>query len=78
MGHSWARALQINPKALLQKYIIWEVDAKAVCLCFSLAHRRSFEVLDRWILELTNYDVPRDQMILIGCKSDLDVEVATD
>lgn len=54
------------------------IDAKAVCLCFSLADRQSFLALEKWINELVTFDVPRDQMVLIGCKSDLDVEVATD
>lgn len=49
-----------------------------MCLCFSLNDRKSFENLPHWIKELDNFDVSRDNMFLLGCKSDLDMEVATD
>lgn len=52
--------------------------AKAIFLCFSLADRKSFLNLDRWIDEIVNFEVSTEAMFLIGCKSDLDVEVATD
>ncbi len=79
MGYCWPVKIQINTKTILQKYSYeYILDAKAVCLCFSLADRKSFENLDHWIDQLIKFDVPRDTMFLIGCKSDLDVQVATD
>lgn len=32
----------------------------------------------RWITEIEALEIPKDNMILIGCKSDLEIEVPTD
>ena len=48
-----------------------------MCLCFSLNDRASFNNLVMWLDELRNFDV-QGQVYLVGCKSDLDIEVPTD
>ena len=75
-GQERFRSIQ-KPYYKSKKCLLY-LDAKAVCLCFSLSDRQSFLNLDKWIDELISFDVPRDNLFLIGCKSDLEVEVATD
>lgn len=74
-GQERFRSIQ---KPYYKSMILSYIDAKAVCLCFSLNDRQSFENLPRWIEELVSFDVSRENVFLIGCKSDLDPEVATD
>lgn len=46
-------------------------------LCFSLSDRNSFVNLPHWLDEIKGFDV-QGQIYLVGCKSDLDIEVPTD
>ena len=77
MGHSRAVEVQINSKAVLQKYFICDLDSNAICLCFSLSDRASFVNLTHWLDQIKGFDV-QGQIYLIGCKSDLDANVPTD
>lgn len=71
MGHCWRLKIQIDFSKLLQKYAYNYSDAKGVCLCFSLANVLSFDNLDYWFEKLDEYEIPREQIILVGCKSDI-------
>jgi hypothetical protein len=54
LGYCWTIKIWNDIKDLLQKYWhIIKLDAKAALLCLSLASRKSFENLDKWIKELT-------------------------
>ncbi len=46
-------------------------------ICFSLADRTSFMNLPRWLDEIKGYGV-QGLIYLVGCKSDLDIQVPTD
>ncbi len=48
-----------------------------VCLCFSLHDRNSFQNLETWLKEIRR-ETFKGMVCLIGCKSDLEIEVPTD
>lgn len=65
----WDTAGQERFKSIQKPYYR---GAKAICICFALNNRQSFENLEkRWITEIEALEIPKDNMILIGCKSDL-------
>lgn len=67
----------MHTKALLQEYFIFHVDANAILLCFDLSNRATFDNLPHWLDEIKNFEV-QGTVYLVGCKSDLDVNVPTD
>ncbi len=54
------------------------VGAHAVCLCFDLSDRNSFESLEKEIGDIRGLDLNTIRIYLIGCKSDLEPRVFTD
>lgn len=77
MGHGRTGALPLHPETLLQEYLPPHSDSHAICLCFSLNDRKTFVSLTHWLQELKDFDV-QGGVYLVGCKSDLDIEVPTD
>lgn len=79
----WDTVIRDRFKPSIQPYLksnhVLSVDCKMVCLCFSLNNRLSFNGLTKWIHDLTeNYGVLKEMIVLVGCKSDLAIEVPTD
>lgn len=79
----WDTVRRDRFKAYIQPYLksnnVLNLDCKMVCLCFSLTDRLSFNGLTQWIHDLTKvYGIPKEMIVLVGCKSDMAIEVATD
>jgi GTPase SAR1 family protein len=53
-------------------------DADAVCLCFDLSNRRSFERLSEWQGIVGNHCRQGVPLFLVGCRCDLDSAVPDD
>lgn len=68
----WDTSGQERVRALTGSYYR---GSHGVMVCFSLADRHSFEIIDEWMIEVEKHCSDNISKLLVGCKSDLKREV---